>query len=459
MPAYSARDLATWSGGTWRPSEPSDIIGVSNDTRTLEPGNLYVALRGPTHDGHDFVAQAFARNAAAAVVTRAFADAHPALGPLLCVDDTLRALGRIASGYRRSLRAEMIAVTGSVGKTTVKEMIGDVLGTRAHAARSRGNWNNEIGLPLSLLGMDAADHYGVFELGMNHPGELAPLCDVLKPSWAVITNVGPVHIEFFDSVEAIAYEKSVVFQSLPQDGVAVASRDEPYFNVLRAAAPGRIVTTSLARESDYQARVLPSGNARFTVLEKATGESQEFEVPLPGEHVIRDALFAVAVGRGHGVPWDAIRTALRKYVPLPMRWNRLALHGVEIIDDAYNANPMSMRAALEAFVHTPVRGRRWLVLGGMLELGARSKPEHLALGGEIAKGKWAGLVAVGPLGALIADGAEAGDSELGRIFRCSDPAEVARVLEQHVAAGDAVLLKASRAERLERVLEAWRKDL
>ena len=226
MPAFSAKDLSKWCGGTWRPSEPSAINGVCTDTRSLKPASLYVALRGPRHDGHDFVPQALTLGAAAAVVTDAYAAAHPPSAPLLCVRDTLKALGDIARGYRDALKAKIVAVTGSVGKTTVKEMIADVLARKGATTRSRGNWNNDIGLPLSMLAMEPGEEFGVFELGMNHPGELAPLCDMLRPDWGVVTNVGPVHLEFFDSVEAIGKEKATVLQRLPADGTAVVSRDE-----------------------------------------------------------------------------------------------------------------------------------------------------------------------------------------------------------------------------------------
>ncbi len=455
MPAFSSKDLRKWSGGRWKSSEPSAVQGVSTDTRTIKPGNLYVAIRGAKHDGHDFVAQAFARGASAAVVDEAFAAMHAPDDPLLCVKDTLKALGKIAAGYRSALNAELVAVTGSVGKTTVKEMIADVLQTRAPTARTRGNWNNDIGLPLSLLAMDPSEKFGVYEVGMNHPGELEPLCEILRPSWGVVTNVGPVHLEFFRSVEDIAREKATVFRCLPKDGAAVLSRDDKYFDILREAAPCRVITTAVSGDADYVGRVLSAGDGLFSVLERSTGEQVEFGVPLPGDHVLKDALFAVAVGRGLGVSWDDLKSALKRYTPPPMRWNRVTVAGVRVINDAYNANPMSMRAALGAFVQTPVKGRRWLVLGGMRELGAAEKDEHVTLGREIAKGDWAGLITVGKLGEWIAAGAESAGSFRGRVIRCEDHVAAARILRENMSAGDAILLKASRGEQLEKVLEDW----
>jgi UDP-N-acetylmuramoyl-tripeptide--D-alanyl-D-alanine ligase len=454
MPAFQARDLAGWTGGTWT-REPTGLTGVSTDTRDIKSGNLYVALRGPRFDGHHFIPQAFSLGAAAALAQGERAAAYAALGPILCVNDPLRALGAMAQGYRAALRAQIVAVTGSVGKTTVKEMIADVLATRAPTARTRGNWNNDIGLPLSLLAMEPTQVFGVFELGMNHPGELAPLCDILKPSRGVVTNVGPVHIEFFGHVEDIANEKVAVLRALPPDGVAVLSRDEEWFGRLRSTAPCRVITTSLAGDADYVARPASNGSGRVAVREGASGEWAEFVMPLPGEYIVHDALFAVAIGRSYGMPWNDLARAIQGYVPPAMRWNRQTVRGVEVINDAYNANPMSMRAALKTFGDMPFAGRKWLVLGGMLELGTTERQEHVALGREVAKGKWQGLIAVGPLAAMMADSAGEGGMERDRIVRCADHASAAEALQARVAAGDAVLFKASRGERIERVLEAW----
>ena len=459
MPTLQGGDLASWCGGTWKPPSPTvSANGVSTDTRSIQPGNLYVALRGPRCDGHDFIADAFARHAAAAVVERSSAAAEAPHSPLLLVDDTLKALRDLAAHYRNTLSGEILAVTGSVGKTTVKEMIADVLATSASTARTRGNWNNEIGLPLSLITMEAGDVYGVFELGMNHPGELAPLCGIARPTWGVITNVGPVHIEFFDSVQSIAKEKATVFRCLPKDGTAILSRDEAMFDLLVEEAPCRIVTTGIRRDADFQGLLDKERPGHFAVIERATGERAEFQLPLPGEHVVANALLAIAVGRLHGLPWDNLKAALGQYKPPPMRWNRTSLGGVVVINDAYNANPMSMKSALSAFGQTPVKGRRWLVLGGMRELGEAERREHEALGVEIARGTWAGLVTIGPLAVMIADAATAAAGRSLKVFRCDDHAGAAAVLAQGVKAGDAVLLKGSRGEQVEKVLDIWKKS-
>ena len=455
MLSFGVQEVAEWCGGRWMGSPREPLSGVCTDTRSLLKGNLFVALRGPNHDAHDYIAEAFSRGAHGAVVTSDRAESLAALGPILVVDDTLAALRAMARGYRCILNAEMIAVTGSSGKTTVKEMIADVCASLGPTARTRGNWNNDIGLPLSLLSAERDARFGVFEVGMNHPGELAPLCEILKPKWGVVTNVGPVHLEFFDSVESIAKEKAAVPASLSRDGVAVLDRDGPYYEILRGAAPCRVITVSLGLDADMSAEIHNPGEGLFTVRESATGDSMPFRLPVPGRHMIADAMFAIAIGRSLGVAWDVLARVLGSFKPLPLRWTRVMVNGVEVVNDAYNANPMSMIAALEAFSRAAALGRKWLVLGGMRELGSATEAEHARLGRLVAQGNWSGIVTVGPLGGIIARSVR--DSAHGgmKVVECADHRDATIELKRLVVPGDAVLLKASRAEALEKVLEGW----
>jgi UDP-N-acetylmuramoyl-tripeptide--D-alanyl-D-alanine ligase len=457
MPEFLSTELAAWSGGTWQGTPPISVRGVSIDTRTLEPGALYVALKGEHHDGHAYVEEALGRGATAAVVNRAFAAARPALGPLLVVKDTRRALMDIAAGYRQTLDIEMAAVSGSVGKTTVKEMLAGTLSVVGPTARTRGNWNNDIGVPLSLLAVEKGNRFGVFEVGMSHPGELAPLCELLQPAIGVLTTIGPVHLEFFDSVQAIAREKAEVFKALPATGMAVVCRDERWFDLLKSSARCPVVTTSIKGDADYVGKALNDDEGRFVVYEKASGDRVKFDTPLPGDYVIYDALLAIAVARTRGADWDALVEAIRTYKPLALRWNVQTIDGMDFVLDAYNANPVSMRAALQAFAQMKARGRKWVVLAGMRELGAVDKEEHWSLGTDVARGEWAGLIAVGDHGELIAEGAARAGWTGDRVVRCPDSAAAARALKERIAVGDAVLIKASRGERLEDVLAEWKK--
>jgi UDP-N-acetylmuramoyl-tripeptide--D-alanyl-D-alanine ligase len=454
MPMFDANLLQQWTGGRWRTAAPPALGGVSIDSRTLLPGNIFVALRGARSDGHGFVQQAFARGAAAAVVGPAYR-AAPGDGALLEVPEPARALRDMAAAYRRQLGFTVIGITGSVGKTTVKEMVADVLATRYDTARTRGNWNNDLGLPLSLLNLEPAARMGVFELGTNHPGELRALCAILRPDWGVVTAIAPVHLEYFKTEAGIVAEKAELLKSLP----AVLRRDDKWYATLRDLAPSRVITVALTAVADYQGIPPAQWDGPAQVVERASGERLVFQMPLPGRHQLANALFAVAVGRAHGLAWDAIRRALEQFRPQPMRWECQTLNGILVINDAYNANPASMAAALRTFAEMPVRGRRWLVLAGMLELGTQETSAHQELGRQLAPGAWGGLIVVGELGAVIAAAAERAGLDAARIFRCRDQAQAAQRLCRDALPGDAVLLKASRGQRLEQVLAWWKQAL
>ena len=367
---------------------------------------------------------------------------------MLRVDDPRRALGDLARGHRRQLTGRIVAVTGSSGKTSVKELLANLLATAGPTARTRGNWNNDLGLPLSLLTMSPGNRFGVFEVGMNHPGELDPLCAILRPHASIVTSVGPVHIEHFDSEEAIAREKAAVLRALPPEGFAVLPLDDPWYSLLRSEWNGTTLTVSLSASADY--RVRAGEGSAFSVIERATGESVALESPLPGRHVLSNCGLAIAVARACGISWAAIAEQVKTYRPPSMRWESIDRHGVLYINDAYNANPMSMRAALDAFASVPADGRRWLVLGAMLELGARAEAEHEALGRLAGAGPWAGLIAVGPEGGWICRGARGAGSL--RIIAASDVASARALLKDLIRPGDAVLLKASRGVALEKIL-------
>lgn len=459
MPDFRPDQLAQWCDGQWTVSPPDVFHGIRTDSRAVRRGDLFVALKGPRHDGHDHIGEAFQRGALGALVCAERAAACQAGGPLLVVSDTAKALRNLARGYRDTWNAEIVAVTGSTGKTTVKEMIAAVLSQQGLTAKTLGNFNNDIGLPLSMLEAPPNARYGVFEVGMNHPGELRPLCDLLRPRWGIVTNIGPVHIEFFQSLEDIAREKSDVLRCLPADGIAVLDADSPFFALLRETTRARLLTIALVGEADYRGEVLDAVQGEFAVREAATGARVVLRVTVPGRHNILNALFAVAVGRAHGAAWEQIDRALTEYKTPAMRWTVVEKAGIRWINDAYNANPMSMRAALETFQNMAVSGRRWLVLGGMRELGAREREEHEALGGLIASGAWDGLVTVGTLGALIGESARAHGMSCRRIYICENHEKAAEVLRAELKAGDAVLLKASRGEALEKVWEQWRRQM
>lgn len=410
---YSAAELSGWVSRPWKHSNRNfPILGISHDTRTLKPGEVYIAIKGENHDGHDFVQQAVEKGAVGLIVEKevaGFADI-----PQLIVPDTLAALHELASGIRLRWKGLVIGITGSAGKTTVKEMIAAVLAQKGTVAKTPGNWNNEIGLPLSMLAADRNADFFVFELGMSHPGEIDRLASLLKPDWAVLTDIGKAHIEFFQGLEKIAEEKSAL--TAHADHVLLDETSE-WFELFKSRCRGEVVVFGQ--------------------------ESFGFELPQPGEFMICNARRAVALGRELGLSDAQIQAGLNAFEPAAMRWERLLHHGIVLINDAYNANPLSMRAALNAFADMPCEGRRFAVLGAMLELGNQAEEEHRSLGEFVDTLGLDGVVTIGEAGAWI---------HCHGIVGVSKEAAV-KVLRDQLRSGDAVLFKASRGERLETALD------
>jgi UDP-N-acetylmuramoyl-tripeptide--D-alanyl-D-alanine ligase len=440
MAIFRPEDLAAWLGVPWSGGLPASMIqGISTDTRTLRPGELYVALRGEQFDGHRFVAEAFKAGAAGALVDRSFAGE---MGPVLRVDDTLAGLQQLARGYRATWSARVVGITGSVGKTTVKEMCADLLSSRWMTHRTAGNFNNHIGLPLTMLRMPPEAEMGVFEIGMNHPGEIRPLAALLRPDVVVMTDVANAHIEHFESEQGIAEEKAELPASLGSNGWAVLALDGRWFELLRSRCAGRVVTVALGAGADYCGEMTGPDLLRV-------GETV-YTLPLPGEHTHRNALRAITLGLELGLSPSQIQAGLNRFKAPAMRWEKEVAGGVEFINDAYNASPLSMRAALSTFAELPCEGRKVAVLGGMRELGDRSEEEHRALGCFLEPLSIDEVVCVGPLAAYIA-------GAMGRSVRKAGTLEEAsQWLTQWVLPGDQVLLKGSRGERLEGVLASYK---
>jgi UDP-N-acetylmuramoyl-tripeptide--D-alanyl-D-alanine ligase len=409
---YSAAECAAWVSSDWKKSATNfPIRGICHDTRTLKPGDVYIAIKGAAHDGHSFVTQATKQGAAGIIVEKDFPNIEI---PQMVVPDTMVALWALAAGVRRRWAGTVIGITGSVGKTTVKELIASVLSQKGTVAKTLGNWNNDIGLPLSMLAADRNADFFVFELGMNHPGEIAPLAGLLKPDWVVITEIGKAHIEFFQGLEGIAEEKASL---LAYADNALLDETSEWFELFRSKCKGRIVTF---------------GSEPFT-----------FIPPLPGEHMIRNSRRAAALGLALGVSPEAVQAGLSAFQSAPMRWERTLHNGIVFINDAYNANPLSMRAALTTFAQLPCEGRRFAVLGGMRELGAQGDAEHRELGQFVDTLKLDSVITIGEAGAQIVCDSMAG----------LDKIEAVDILRTHLRAGDMVLFKASRGEKLETILE------
>ncbi len=447
-PIWSPHDLREATGGTLATLFAAS--GVSIDTRTIQPGDLFVALQGEAGDGHAFVADALAKGAAGAVVHHAIPDADP----LLCVDDTLAALHRLGGYARQRFTGRLVAVTGSVGKTTTKEMLRTVLSAfgRTHAAVA--SYNNHWGLPLTLARLPLDAEYCVAEIGMNHAGEIAPLARLARAHVAVITAVEKAHIGYLGSIEAIADEKAEILRPLEPDGVAVLPADLPLLaRLCGAAGRARVVTFGAAPEADARLVDVAMDAEGSDVTAAIEGVRIGFRLAAPGRHMAMNALAALAAARHlTGADPEPLAAALQDFAPVVGRGarRRIAVSGgaALLLDESYNGNPASMRAALAILRLQPAR-RRIAVLGDMLELGEAGADEHRTLAAEAAAAA-DGVFACGP---LMKDLYAELPVEL-RIAYMPDSAALAPLVARAVAPGDAVLIKGSLGSKMKLIVNA-----
>jgi UDP-N-acetylmuramoyl-tripeptide--D-alanyl-D-alanine ligase len=428
------------------------ITGVSIDTRTLAPGDLFFALQGENSDGHAYVADAFRKGAAAAVVEREVEDAGQ---PQLIVPDALVALGDLAAYYRDQFDVPVVAVTGSVGKTTTKEMTAAALRSRFDTLASERNFNNEIGVPLTLFGLEPKHEAVIVEMGMRGPGEIARLAEIARPTVGLITNIGLSHIERLGSREGIAKAKAELIEGLPEDGVAILPADDDFSGFLldtarmrcRAVTYGRLETANY-RLADIQ--FSDEGFPSFTI------NGALFCLSAPGTHLPINAAAATAVAASMGIPVDEVAAALASYIPPAMRLQTIeSPAGWTILDDTYNAAPDSMRAALETLVQIAGSRRAVAVLGEMRELGEFSAEAHELVGRIAADQPLGLLVTVGPAAEGIGRTAA---SRLAResIISFGSTSEAANELPALLRGGDVVLVKGSRAMEMEKIVETLR---
>jgi len=417
------------------------------DSREASAGDLFVALPGEHKDGHDFVDDALARGATGLVLKR-----RPKILPdgavAYVVEDTLAALQSIAAGHRRTLPVEVIAVTGSVGKTTTKEIAAFILSQRFRVLKNEANYNNEIGLPLTLLALTPRHEKAVLEMGMYAPGEIRLLCDLAGPRVGLVTNVGPVHLERVGSIEAIAAAKAELVEALPADGVAILNGDDRRVRAMTKQTKAKVVLFGTSSDCHVRGSDLASkGLEGISFTLEHGGESLRVRTRLPGRHLLPDALAAATVALVEGMKLDEVARALAvARVPLRLHVYR-GRNDSTILDDTYNASPASMLAALELLADLP--GRRIAVLGDMRELGAEEQEGHRVVGREAARVAQV-IYAVGELGHLIGEEAKRAGHPAVSLWPSKEAA--ARRLASELRVGDVVLLKASRAMALETIL-------
>jgi len=457
MATFTLKEIAEATGGSMTGEPGALASGVSTDSRAVARGELFVALRGERFDGHDFLAAAAQRGVGIFLVDQAWHSAQgiPEGSCAVVVPDTLRALGDLAAWHRRRFKIKVVAITGSNGKTTTKEMLARILTQTGPGLKTEGNLNNLIGLPLTLLRLTGKERWAVLELGMSDFGEIDRLAEIAGPDLGVITNAFPAHLELLGSVEGVARAKGELFLRLPPGGWAVYNVDDPLVSKCPTAAFVNRLTFGLrgAEVSSASIKTLGKKGESFTL--RLPGEEQPVLLSAFGRHNIYNALAAAAAAHALGVSGELIRLGLEEFIPYDKRFQLEELSGVVLIDDSYNANPASMAAALGTLQEVREEGRAAAVLGDMLELGSGAEEAHGALG-RLAAGCVERLYLLGELAELVARGAREAGLAPEAVLVAADHDEIARDLLAWVQPGDCVLVKGSRGMRMERVAQAMR---
>jgi UDP-N-acetylmuramoyl-tripeptide--D-alanyl-D-alanine ligase len=439
---------------------PSAVYGISIDTRSLVQGDLFFAIKGDANDGHDYVAAALEKGAAAAVVDEAHADALKGFAPLYIVHDVLAALQRLGEAARKRSAARIIGVTGSVGKTSTKEALRLVFTQSGPTHASVASYNNHWGVPLTLARMPKAAHYGVFEIGMNHAGEITPLVAMVRPHVAIVTNIAPVHLEHFDSLDAIADAKAEIFSGLMRGGVAIINHDSAQFERLEAhakASPaGHILSFGEHPKADAQLLDIALAADHSMINARIFGRDVTYRLGAPGKHLAMNSLAVLLTARASGLALDDAIAALAFFQAQAGRGQRLILQtpsgSFTVIDESYNANPASMSAALALAGALPIEaeGRRIAVLGDMLELGPDEISWHRGIAADVSLNQIDLVFAAGPLMKSLFD---ALPEERRGAWR-EDVADLEPLVLEAVRHGDVVIVKGSNGSRMSKIISA-----
>jgi UDP-N-acetylmuramoyl-tripeptide--D-alanyl-D-alanine ligase len=442
------------AGELLRGSPESPVRRVCTDSRRVQAGDLFFALPGERFDGHDFVRQAAENGAVAVVVERNRVPADWTGCALIAVGNVRTALGQLAWIYREDFTLPVVVVGGSNGKTTTKELVASVLRQKVATLWSEASFNNDIGVPLTLLRLEKSHQAAVLEAGTNHPGELEPLLKMMRPKYGVITCVGREHLEFFGDLAGVAREEGWVAELLPAAGKLFVNGDDEWTGSLTKRTRAAVVRVGFGAGNDWRARGLrlDKQGVRFQVGGPGTDYSGEYRIHLLGRHQVVNALFAIALGVELGLSRAEVTRGLAECRPSKMRLELWEHSGVCVLDDAYNANADSVAAALQTLRELPCKGRRVAVLGDMAELGAHSETAHEEIGRRAAELGVGQLFAVGKMAPVMARAARG--AGLNRVFEFADMETAAAAVKSFVKSGDVVLLKASRATRLERIGEA-----
>ena len=457
---FSIEEVLNATGGKLLQGERNGLVqGISTDSRTIGEGELYFALKGQRFDGHHYALEALGKRAAGVVVEEGQArdirwNGHQSKAVIL-VKDTLQALGDLARERRRRYRTPVVALTGSNGKTTSKEMVAACLETTFPVLKNRGNWNNLIGLPLTLLRLTEKERVVVLEMGMNVPGEIRRLTEIAEPDVGLITNIQKVHLEGLGSLERIKEEKGELFRKMKKDGTIVVNRDDARVADLARTFPGQKITFGIEEPSDVMAGDIALRGARGTSFNLVfEGEETEIVLPLLGRHFVPDALAAIAISALFGIGLGTVKEVLERFRPAPMRMEVVSLGaGKTLINDAYNANPGSMEKALETLAEMKGGGRAIAVLGDMLELGSFAEEAHLQLGRKVGELSMDFLLALGEWAPVVVESAIRHGMERERTRVLESHGEALSFLRRVMQEGDWVLIKGSRRMAMETIAE------
>lgn len=456
MDFRSLKFVATACAGEQLSGSSETVVNrVCSDSRQAQAGDLFFALTGDRFDGHDFLADVAQKGVAAVVAKRSKAPAGLKCA-VIAVDDPRRALGRLAAGYRAEFTLPVVAVGGSNGKTTTKELVSAVLRQKLQTLSSEASFNNDIGVPTTLLKLEKKHQAAVLEVGTNHPGELAPLVTMIKPGLGVVTSIGREHLEFFGDLAGVAEEEGWLAEYLPAGGVLFVNGDSEWTVPIARRTHAKAVRVGLDSGNDWRASDLKpdAQGIRFEVSASKAGYSGEYRMNLVGRHQVVNGLFAIAVGAELGLSQSEIMKGLAECKPAKMRLQVSNCNGVCVLDDTYNANADSMLAALQTLQEMPCHGRRMAVLGDMAELGGHSRAAHEEVGRRAAEMGINHLVAVGSMAGVMAAAARA--AGMAEVIEFADVERAVKEVKGLLKPGDTVLFKASRAMRLERLVEAVR---
>lgn len=455
MDRLSLRELMLATGGRLRDVDSVDapFERVCIDSREIRQGDIFWAIKGERHDGHDFTAQALERNACLNVISTTRAAEID--GPCLIVDETRVALGRFARWYRNRIDTLVIGVTGSVGKTTTREMIYAALSSQFPGIRSHANFNNEIGLPLCLLNLESHHEFAVLEMGASAIGDIELLCQLAAPEVGVVTAIGPAHLQTFGSLTSIIQTKGELLEQLPTTGFAVLPGDDALLRQLADRAPCPVIFVGQGDDNQIRATKVEvqAGSLRFRC------EGDAFDIPVTGRHVLSNALCAIAIGLEIGIAPRLLASGLSTFAPVPGRCHAIRIGPWTVIDDTYNASPLAVAAACRLLRELAVSklGQRLLVLGDMRELGDTASNEHERIGSLVAQLQIDRLLVCGEYADDVVRGAKHQGMKSYQIAAASDAETLLTVLDCWLEPNDVLLVKGSRATRMERVVD-WLKD-